>query len=211
MATPQSGSFVSPEEYLRREREAEERHEYDNGRIYAMSGGSLSQSRIRINLARETSAGLKGKSCESLSPKMKVCINAAGKFYYPDLSIVCGEPRFHDRERDALLNPAVIVDVISPSSEKRDRTTKFFAYQQIESLTDYLLTSQDRPLVEHFARQPKGQWLYTAYKDLSDVISLSSIDCRLPLAGVYDRVECPPEEEFQSDTPRREDETFEEE
>ncbi len=206
MATPQARLFISPEEYLQREREAEERHEYDNGRICAMAGESLSHSRICINAAGEARAGLKAKSCEPLSPNMKVCINTAGKFYYPDLSIVCGEPRFHDRERDALLNPTVVVEVISPSSEKRDRTTKFFAYEQIESLTDYLLVSQDRPLVEHFARQPGGQWLYTAYKDLSDTIYLSSIDCRLPLAQLYDRVQFPPEEELQSDPPPNEGE-----
>jgi Uma2 family endonuclease len=141
---------------------------------------------------------------------MKVCISAAGKFYYPDLSIVCGEARYHDRERDALLNPKVVIEVISPSSEKRDRSRKFLAYQQVESLTDYLLISQDRPLVEHFARQRDAQWLYTAHRDLSASIHLSTIDCQLPLAEIYDRVEFPPEEELQSDLPKREEADSEE-
>jgi Uma2 family endonuclease len=210
MATPQALLFVSPEEYLRRERGAEERHEYDNGRIYAMAGESPNHSRICINIAGEARARLKGKSCEPFSPNMKVCISAAGKFYYPDLSIVRGEARYHDRERDALLNPKVGIEVISPSSEKQDRSTKFLAYQQLESLTDYLLISQDKPLVEHFARQQAGQWLYTTHKDLSASIYLSSIDCRLPLAEIYDRVEFTPEEELQSDPPKRVEADYEE-
>jgi Uma2 family endonuclease len=206
MATPQALLTISPEEYLRREREAEERHEYDNGRIYAMAGESPNHSRICINAARETSAKLKGKSCEAFSPNMKVCINAAGKFFYPDLSIVCGEARYHDRERDALLNPKVIMEVLSPSSEKRDRSVKFLAYQQIESLTDYLLVSQDRLLVEHFARQDSGQWLYTVYTDLSASVHLSSIGCDLPLAEIYDRVVLPEPEEIESDEKITDDE-----
>jgi Uma2 family endonuclease len=211
MATPQARLFVSPEEYLRQEREAEERHEYDSGRIYAMAGESPNHSRICINAAGETRSRLKGKTCEAFSSNMKVCINAAGKFFYPDLSIVCGQASYHDKERDALLNPKVVIEVLSPSTEKRDRSTKFLAYQQIESLTDYLLFSQDKPLVEHFARQQGGQWLYTAYTDLSASIHLPSIDCQLPLAEIYDRVEFPPEEELQSDPPKREEPNCEEE
>jgi Uma2 family endonuclease len=206
MATPQARLTISPEEYLRREREAEDRHEYDNGRIYAMAGESPNHSRICINTARETSTRLKGKSCEAFSPNMKVCINAAGKFYYPDLSIVCGEARYHDRERDALLNPKVIIEVLSPSSEKRDRSVKFLAYQQVESLADYLLVSQDRLLVEHFARQDSGQWLYTAHTDLSASVHLPSIGCELPLAEIYDRVVLPEPEEIESDEKAADDE-----
>jgi len=204
MATPQAQLLVSPEEYLRREREAEERHEYDNGRIYAMAGDSPNHSRLCFSMAGLVSAQLKGRQCEGFSPNMKIGISAAGRFVYPDLSVVCGRPLFHDAPKDVLINPKVIVEVLSPSTEKHDRTTKFFAYEQIESLTDYLLVSQDRPLVEHFSRQPGGQWLYTSYKDLSATVHLSSIDCQLPLAEIYDRVEFPPEEELQSDPPKRE-------
>lgn len=206
MATPQARLTISPEEYLRREREAEERHEYDNGRMCAMAGESPNHSRICINAARETSANLKGKSCEAFSPNMKVCINAAGKFYYPDLSIVCGEARYHDRERDALVNPKVIFEVLSPSSEKRDRGVKFLSYQQIESLTDYLLVSQDKLLVEHFVRQAGGQWLYTAHADRSASVHLPSIGCDLPLDEIYDRVVLPEPEEIESDETVTDDE-----
>jgi len=199
MATPQARLFVSAEEYLRREREAEERHEFDNGRIYAMAGESPNHSRVCFSLAAIVSAQLKGKTCEGFSPNMKIGISAAGRFVYPDLSVVCGKPSFHDAHQDVLTNPKVIIEVLSPSTEKRDRTTKFFAYEQIESLTDYLLVSQDRPLVEHFTRQQGGQWLYTAYKDLSASAYLSSIDCQLPLAEIYERVEFPPEEEIEPD------------
>lgn len=206
MATPQSRIFVSPDEYLRLERRADERHEYDKGRIYAMAGESPNHSRICFSLAAVVRSQLKGKQCEGFSPNMKVYVVAAGKFYYPDLSVVCGQASYHDKERDALLNPKVIIEVLSPSTERRDRSVKFQAYQQIESLTDYLLVSQDKPLVEHFARQPGGQWLYTAYRDLSATLHLPDIDCQLPLAEIYDRVEFPPEEEFESDSPKREEE-----
>jgi len=102
MATPQARLTISPEEYLRREREAEERHEYDNGRINAMAGESPNHSRICFSLAGIVRAELKGKRCEGFSPNMKVCINTAGRFFYPDLSVVCGEPLFHDGQKDAL-------------------------------------------------------------------------------------------------------------
>ncbi len=199
MATPQAKLFVSVEEYLRREREAEERHEYDNGRIYAMAGESPNHSRVCVNVTGEVRARLKGKSCEAFSSNMKVCVIAAGKFYYPDLSVVCGEANYHDKEKDALLNPKVIIEVLSPSTEKYDRSVKFLAYQQIESLTDFLLISQDKPLVEHFERQAGGQWLYTPHKGLSESVPLPSIDCVLPLAEIYERVTFPPEEEIESE------------
>ncbi|MEK7832416.1 MAG: Uma2 family endonuclease, partial [Acidobacteriota bacterium] len=124
MATPQAKLMISPEEYLRFEREAEERHEYDNGRISAMAGESPNHSRVCVSVSRDVSTRLKGKSCEAFSSNMKVCINAAGKFFYPDLSVVCGEARYHDKERDALLNPKVIIEVLSPSTEKYDRSVK---------------------------------------------------------------------------------------
>ena len=197
MATPQTRLKISPEEYLRFEREAEERHEFDNGRIYAMAGESPSHSRICVNVTGEVRTRLKGKSCEAFSSNMKVCVSAAGKFYYPDLSVVCGEARYHDQERDALVNPRVIVEVLSPSTEKYDRSAKFQAYQQLESLTDFLLISQDKPLVEHFARQSGGQWLYTAYKGLAAIVPLPSIECEVSLAELYERVEFPSEDELE--------------
>src|SRR5438045_1832095 len=177
MATPQARLFISPEEYLRCEREAEERHEYDNGGIHAMACESPNHSRICFSLAGMVSAQLKEKQCEGFSPNMKIGISTAGGFVYPDLSVVCGKPLFHDAPKDVLLNPKVIIEVLSPSTEKHDLTTKFLAYQQIESLIDYLLVSQDRPLVEHFSRQSGAQWLYTAYTDLSASVHLPSIDC----------------------------------
>jgi len=199
MATPQARLMISPEEYLRFEREAEERHEYDNGKIRAMAGESPNHSRVCFSLSAIVSTQLKGKTCEGFSPNMKVGISAAGKFVYPDLSVVCGKALFHDSHQDVLTNPKVIIEVLSPSTEKFDRSVKFQAYQLVESLTDFLLISQDKPLVEHFARQASGQWLYTAYRGLSVVVDLPSIDCQLPLAEIYDRVEFLPEEELESE------------
>lgn len=206
MATPQARLTISPEEYLRFEREAEERHEYDNGRISLMVGESPNHNRVYVSLAAIVSKQLKGKSSEAFSLNMKISINSAGKFFYPDLSVVCGKAQYHDKDRDALLNPKVVIEVLSPSTEKYDRSVKFQAYQLVESLTDFLLISQDKPLVEHFARQASGQWLYTAYRGLSAVVDLPSIDCQLPLAEIYDRVEFPPEEELESDSPKLEGE-----
>ncbi|MBS1787002.1 MAG: Uma2 family endonuclease [Acidobacteria bacterium] len=197
MATPQTRLKISPEEYLRFEREAEERHEFDNGRIYAMAGEGVNHNRIYINLVALMNTQLKEKNCEAFSLNMKIGINTAGKFVYPDLSIVRGKPIFHDTEKDVLLNPKMIVEVLSPSTEKYDRSAKFQAYQQLESLTDFLLISQDKPLVEHFARQSSGQWLYTAYKGLESIVQLPSIECGVPLAELYERVEFPPEDELE--------------
>ena len=202
MATPQAKLMISPEEYLRFEREAEERHEYDNGRISAMAGESLNHNRVYVSLAAIVSKQLKGRLSEAFSPNMKIGISAAGKFCYPDLSVVCGKPLFHDDKQDVLTNPKVIIEVLSPSTEKYDRSGKFQAYQQIESLTDYLLISQDKPLVEHFQRQSGGQWLYTAHRGLVAVVQVPSIECQLPLSEIYDRVEFPPEEELESDLPK---------
>ena len=199
MATPQAKLFVSVEEYLRREREALERHEYDNGRIHAMAGESPNHSRVCLSLAAIVGTQLRGKTCEGFSPNMKIGISAAGRFVYPDLSVVCEKALFHDAHQDLLTNPKVIFEVLSPSTEKYDRSAKFLAYQQIESLTDFLLISQDKPLVEHFERQDGGQWLYTAHKGLSESVCLPSIGCVLSLTEIYERVTFPPEEEFESE------------
>ncbi|MCA1623158.1 MAG: Uma2 family endonuclease [Acidobacteria bacterium] len=131
MGLAQQKILYSPEEYLELERRAETRHEFVDGIIYAMAGESLSRSRICINLAGEIRAKLKGKNCEALSPNMKVRAESKGMFAYPDLSVVCGEPIFHDKQRDVLFNPKVIIEVLSPSTGRYDQTKKFFRYRKI--------------------------------------------------------------------------------
>lgn len=192
-AEPETERLYSPEEYLESERAADDRHEYVDGRIYAMAGESLSHSRICSNLGREVGNKLKGKSCESLSPNMKVRTSNASLFSYPDLTIVCGEPQMHDSKKDVLVNPKVIFEVLSPSTEKYDRTTKFSRYRMgNETMTDYVLVSQDKPFVEHFSKQADGEWIYRSFNSLSDSFDISSVECSLSLSEIYDRVEFPP-------------------
>jgi len=180
----------TPEDYLIFERNAESRHEFVDGEIYQMAGESLSHSRICMNLAREVGNKLKGKQSEPLSPNMKVRTSSASLFAYPDLTIVCGEPQFHDTKKDVLINPQVIFEVLSPSTETYDRTTKFQKYRMgNENLTDYILVSQDKSFVEHFNKQVDNNWVYQSYSEISDIFNIKTIDCELSLQEIYDRVE----------------------
>lgn len=190
LAKIKTAAIYTPEEYLNFEREAETRHEYLDGEIYAMAGESLSHSRVCVNLAREAGNKLKGKSCEALSPNMKVRTSTASLFSYPDLTIVCGEPLFHDTKKDVLVNPKVIFEVLSPSTADYDRTTKFQRYRMgNESLTDYILVSQDKVFIEHFSKQPNGEWLYRSFAEITEALPIDSIECELSLPEIYDRVE----------------------
>ena len=187
-------TVYTPEEYLEFERAADERHEFFDGEISAMAGESLSHSRICVNLTGEASGGLIGKSCEALSSNMKVRTSTASLFSYPDLTIVCGEPQFHDRKKDVVVNPRAIFEVLSPSTERYDRSTKFQRYRLgNETLTDYILIAQETVLVEHFQRTANGSWIYENYNDKTDVLRLSEIGLEIVLERLYDRVEVVPQ------------------
>jgi len=190
LAKVKTARLFTPEDYLEFERNSDSRHEFVDGEIFAMAGESLSHSRICMNLARETGNALKGKSCEALSPNMKVRTTSASLFSYPDLTIVCGEPLFHDTKKDVLINPQVIFEVLSPSTAEYDRTVKFQKYRMgNETLTDYILVSQDKPFVEHFRKQPDNRWIYQSYSEIDDNLKIETIDCELSLREIYDRVE----------------------
>ena len=176
---------IAPEQYLEIERASEIRHEFLDGLVYAMAGESRDHSRICFNLAGIIQPQLKDRPCEGFSPNMKVRAGLGGLYAYPDLMIVCGEAIFHDEHGDVLLNPTVIFEVLSPSTEKYDRGEKFLRYQQIESLQDYVMVSQDNPRVEHHHRQPDGTWNATEVNGLDAVLVLSSIDCRISFDEVY--------------------------
>jgi Uma2 family endonuclease len=193
LAKLRSVHVASPEEYLEFERVSETRHEFLDGDLYAMAGESLSHSRVCTNISGEVREKLKGRSCEPLSPNMKVRTSNASLFAYPDVTIVCGEPLFHDAKKDVLVNPKVIFEVLSPSTEKYDRTTKFQRYRMgNETLVDYILVSQDKPFVEHFTRQLNGDWRYRSYSSLTESFEIESVECSLSLAEIYDRVEFEP-------------------
>jgi Uma2 family endonuclease len=201
MGHAQTQHWHTADEYLALERQSEERHQYVDGQIYAMAGESLEHSTICFNLNTILGAQLRGGNCRGLSPNMKIRSgplqrnSRRGFFSYADLIVVCGQPRFHDEHRDVLLNPAVLFEVLSPSTEAFDRGEKFRRYAtHLDTLSDYVLVSSDRPLIEHFRRQPAGQWLYSGVEGLEGRLELESIACRLPLAEVFEGVEFPAEE-----------------
>jgi len=187
MALPQQFlPAITADQYLQLERASEMRHEFLDGLMYAMGGESRDHSRICFNLATEIGAQLKNGKCQGFSPNMKVRAGPGGLYAYPDLMIVCGEARFHDEQGDVLLNPTVIFEVLSPSTEKYDRGEKFRRYStQIESLKDYVLVSQDQMRIEHHHRESDGTWTLTESRDPDGVLSLGSIECDLSLVDVY--------------------------
>nr|CAA9293807.1 hypothetical protein AVDCRST_MAG63-4610 [uncultured Armatimonadetes bacterium] len=180
------------EEYLALEREAEYKSEFVNGQILAMSGASRAHNLIATNVSSELRVQLKGRPCETYSGDMRVQVSDTGMYAYPDVVVVCGEPRFEDTHPETLTNPTVIVEVLSASTEAHDRGAKFAHYRRLLSLQEYVLIAQDRCSVERFVRRG-GEWLFSEATALSDTVALTSIDCRLALAEVYDRVAFPPD------------------
>jgi Uma2 family endonuclease len=181
--------YLTPAEYLAFERQSDVKHEYFRGELFAMSGASRQHVRISINVTTSLDNQLKGRRCELFNSDMRVKVSPTGLYTYPDASVVCGRPRFEDKELDVLLNPTVIVEILSKSTEAYDRGEKFAQYRTLDTLTDYLLLSQDKQRIEHFTRQADGGWLFTESTGLDAVMPIESIQCQLPLADVYDRVE----------------------
>ncbi|MDQ3010423.1 MAG: Uma2 family endonuclease [Acidobacteriota bacterium] len=202
MATPQSKIRFTVEHYLAVERQSNERYIYLDGEIYAMAGESPQHATICTNLTLTVAAQLKGSHCQAWSKDFKVrsgpstqpAKTTKGLYSYPDLVVFCGAAEFHDEHQDVLINPAVVIEVLSPSTEAFDRGEKFLRYQSWNpTLTDYLLVSQPRPAIEHYQRQPQGGWSYHVYSQLTDSPTIQSIACTLRLAEVYDRIEFPVE------------------
>jgi Uma2 family endonuclease len=177
---------ITAEQYLQLERFSEIRHEFIDGLVYAMAGESPDHSTICFNLAGVISSQIRDKARRGFSPNMKVRAGIGGLYAYPDLMIVCGEAKFHDEHSDVLLNPTVIFEVLSPSTEKYDRGEKFRRYRtEIESLQDYVLASQDQLRIEHHHRESDGIWTQTETSGVEGVLALTSIECRLSLTDVY--------------------------
>lgn len=180
----------TPEEYLELERAAEFKSEYLEGQIYAMAGASPTHSAILFNLNGQIAAQLK-PLCRGFSNDTKVQTSYGGLYAYPDLIVVCGEPVFRDKKGDVLLNPTILFEVLSPSTEVYDRTEKFFRYQMLESFTDYVLIAQSEPRIEHFSRHPNSGWLFNLVKGMENSLSVASIECMLELARIYNGIEFP--------------------
>jgi Uma2 family endonuclease len=182
--------ILSLEDWLEDERAAlEHRSEYVAGEVFAMTGASMGHNGIVMNIGRELSTQLKGRPCQVYANDMKVLIPAANAGKYPDLVAFCGEPELLDGRRDVLLNPSLIVEVLSDSTEAYDRGAKFALYRQIPSLREYLLVSQGQVLAELYTCTGDGRWTLTDYRSLTDRIPLPSLDCTLALAEVYDKVD----------------------
>jgi Uma2 family endonuclease len=180
--------WITPEEYLEAERRAEEKSEYFDGEIYAMSGASLRHNRLVANLVGTLHSQLRGGPCAALPSDMRVRVPATGLYTYPDVSVVCGEPQLEDAHMDILLNPVVLIEVLSESTEGYDRGRKFEHYRRIASLQEYVLVSQKQPRVEGYRRQGEREWLLTEAVGLEESVELPSVRCVLSLAEVYERV-----------------------
>ena len=188
MASAVAQTYLTPEEYLAFERKEAYKNEYINGQIVPMSGASFAHNFITANIACQLHNQLMERECQICISRMRVKTSKTGSYFYPDVVVVCGEPVPEDNIFDTLLNPTVIVEVLSPSTEIYDRGEKFEHYQQIASLKDYVLISQDKVHIEHYCRQGTG-WLRTEFQGLEAVLPLLSIDCELRLQDVYRRVE----------------------
>jgi Uma2 family endonuclease len=188
MASAAARTYLTPEEYLAFERKATTKHEYLNGQIVAMSGASFAHNFLTMNTANQLYNQLIGGECQVATSDMRVKVTQIDSYFYPDVVVVCGEPRAEDDTFDTLLNPTVVVEVLSPSTETYDRGEKFEHYQQIASLKEYVLISQDKIRVEHYRRQ-ETEWLQTEFQGLEDVLYLLSIGCELRLQDIYRRVE----------------------
>lgn len=178
------------EEYLALERKAPFKSEYYRGEIFAMSGASREHNLIAGNLFSSIRSQFLDRPCETFMSDMRVRVLPTGLYTYPDVVAVCGEPRFEDDEVDTLINPTLVIEVLSPSTERYDRGAKFGQYRRIESLREFLLASQDEVLVEHYVRHGE-EWVLTAYDRRETVLKLDSIGCEVSLRDAYSKVDVP--------------------
>ena len=180
--------YITPTQYLAIERQADFKSEYFNGEMFAMTGASRRHNLIVGNTHGELRQQLKERACEAYMNDMRVKVSPTGLYTYPDVAVVCDDPEFEDAEVDTLLNPNVIIEVLSDSTEAYDRGRKFEQYRQLDSLREYILIAQDRVHVEHFVRDSDDRWILTESADLDDELTLPSIQCSLQVRDIYDKV-----------------------
>jgi len=183
--------YLTPEEYLHREKDAEFRSEYFRGEMFAMAGASANHILIVGNCVQTLGQQLKKKPCRVYPSDLKLRIEATGLFTYPDLSVVCGDPQIETNGGDVLLNPVVLVEVLSDSTEAYDRGKKSQHYRTIPSLKHYALIAQDRHSIDCFTRKPDGSWVLTSCHALDEKVELEAIDCQLAITEVFDKVVFP--------------------
>ena len=179
----------TPQEYLTLERGSQQKNEYLNGDIFAMGGASERHNIIVGNVLASIHGQLRGRPCKVYSSDMRVKIDATGLYTYPDVVALCGEAQFDDEQQDTLLNPGVIIEVLSRSTEGYDRGEKFAHYRRVDTLKEYVLISQERRRVEWYVRQPDNQWLMSEAYQIQESLLLPSIICTLLITDIYDRIE----------------------
>jgi Uma2 family endonuclease len=207
MAVPKERIRYTVEQYLAMERASDIRHEFLDGCVYAMAGESEAHGILTSNLVIEIGSRLKGSGCRTFDkdtkvqsgdlPKIKPFSQPKNLFSYPDVLVVCGERKYLDDYKDVLINPTVIIEVLSPSTGEFDRGEKFIRYRTyLTSLQDYLVVAQDKPLIERYSRQENGLWVIAeTVRDLAETIHIPSINCTLSLAEIYDGVVFPEPED----------------
>lgn len=188
--------YYTVEQYLTWERQADERSEFVDGEIYAMAGESGAHADISMNLAGSLQQQLRGSECRARTKDSKVRSGALkehlgrGMISYPDMVVICGDVEYHDDQKDVILNPKVVLEVLSESTEEFDRGTKFMRYRSFNpTLTDYILISQTEPHVEHYIRLENGEWLLREYDGLDRSFQIDSIKCNISLNDLYERVD----------------------
>ncbi|PDW03569.1 hypothetical protein CJ255_08120 [Candidatus Viridilinea mediisalina] len=179
---------MSEADYLAFERASAQKHEYYNGQVYAMTGAKATHNLIVGNTLAALHRQLRTKPCQVYPSDMRVKISQTGLHTYPDIVVVCGTPMFSDKSQDTLLNPLMIVEVLSASTERYDRGMKFQHYRTLESLTVYLLIAHDHPHLEYFARQEQGLWMLREATELTQTLEIEALGCSLSVADVYEKV-----------------------
>jgi Uma2 family endonuclease len=187
-AEPIAPRRLSAAEYLARERAAETKSEYYAGEVFAMTGASLRHSLVVANLMHVLTTQLRNRDCNVVANDLRVRVPETDSYVYPDVVAFCGEPRLEDAELDTLLNPTLIIEVLSPSTADFDRGGKLEHYRTIESLAEVLILAQDRAHAEHWLRQPDGHWLFQEAGSTDAVLRLESVGCELKLTDAYHRV-----------------------
>jgi Uma2 family endonuclease len=180
--------FLTPERYLELDRKAESLSEFYGGEMYPLEVGTREHERVLVNTFHQIKHQLFGQPCQAYTSSMRVRVGPAGPYTYPDIVVVSGRPSFADDKQDILLNPAVIIEVMSRSTEDYDCGGKFVGYRKLASLRDYLAVAEHKLYVEHWTRQPDDRWVRTRYTDREQSIEIPSIGCMLVLSEVYDRV-----------------------
>jgi Uma2 family endonuclease len=191
-AIPNEPIRMSESEYLEFERQNEFKHEYINGEVFAMAGASREYLLLCTALSRLLANQLDDRDCEVYSNDIRVKAEKLSSYYYPDVVVVCGEPKFIDKVFDTLTNPTVIIEVLSPSTKRFDANEKFADYRRMDSVQEYLLVYQDKARIEHYFKNSEGKWEVEDLLGLEATLQLTSIDCELKMADIYKKLKLSP-------------------